>query len=69
MSNPDCKDCGEMMAKGWDSKKFCNYYSCRHCEEDKKIEDTEEFREQAVEALMGLGLPEDEAEQQVEDYV
>jgi Holliday junction resolvasome RuvABC DNA-binding subunit len=29
--------------------------------------DDDEFREQAIEALMGLGLPEDEAEMQVDD--
>jgi hypothetical protein len=30
---------------------------------------TEEWRDEAVQALIELGLPEDEAEQQVEDYI
>jgi hypothetical protein len=29
--------------------------------------DDEQFREQAIEALMSIGLPEDEAEMQVDD--
>ena len=29
----------------------------------------EDFREQAVDALIELGLPEDEAEQQVDDFI
>lgn len=35
----------------------------------ERIEDTEEFREQALDALMSLGMPEDEAEMLVDDYV
>ncbi len=39
--------------------------------EDEKMEmdilDDELFREQAKEALMSIGLPEDEAEMQIED--
>lgn len=34
-----------------------------------EVEHTEAFIEQAKEALMGLGLPEDEAEREVEDYL
>jgi hypothetical protein len=30
---------------------------------------TEEWHDEAVHALVDLGLPEDEAEQQVEDYI
>ena len=29
----------------------------------------EDFREQAVEALISLGLPEDEAEREVDDFI
>lgn len=35
-------------------------------EEDTEI--TEKFREEAVAVLMDLGLPEDEAEREVNDY-
>lgn len=38
-------------------------------EEDTPIELTEEFREQALDAVMSLGIPEDEAEMLVDDYV
>ena len=38
-------------------------------EEKSKIEQDDGFREQAVSALMELGLPEDEAEMQVDDYI
>lgn len=33
-----------------------------------KVEYTEAFREQALEAVIGLGIPEDEAEMLVDDY-
>lgn len=29
----------------------------------------EEFREEAMEALQGIGLPEDEAEREIDDYL
>lgn len=38
-------------------------------EEDTPVELTEEFREQALDAVMSLGIPEDEAEMLVDDYV
>lgn len=34
MRNPECKVCGEMTAKGFDSVKFVTTYSCRHCEDN-----------------------------------
>ena len=36
---------------------------------DTEIEHTEEFRQQAIDAVMSLGLPEDEAEREVDDYL
>lgn len=38
-------------------------------EEVIEVEHTEEFIEQAKQALMELGLEEDEAEREVEDYL
>ena len=38
-------------------------------DEEEKVEYDEEFREQAISALLDLGLPEDEAEMQVDDYI
>ena len=37
--------------------------------EDERVEDTEEWHEMARQALIEIGLTEDEAEMQVEDYV
>jgi len=36
---------------------------------DDEVTHDEEFKQQAISVLMDLGLPEDEAEMQVEDYV
>lgn len=38
-------------------------------EQHERVEDTEEFREQALDAVLSLGLPEDEAEMLVDDYI
>lgn len=38
-------------------------------QDDTPVELTEEFREQALDAVMSLGIPEDEAEMLVDDYV
>lgn len=37
--------------------------------EGEDLRDDEEFQEQAKEALIGLGLTEDEAERELEDYL
>ena len=36
---------------------------------DKETKQDIDFKEQAIQALIDLGLPEDEAEQQVDDYI
>ena len=38
-------------------------------QDDMDLIDDESFREQAMEALQGIGLTEDEAEMQLEDYL
>lgn len=38
-------------------------------EDSTPVELTEEFREQAMDAMSSLGLPEDEAEMMLEDYI
>ena len=38
-------------------------------QDDTQIELTEEFREQAIDAVMSLGIPDDEAEMLVDDYI
>lgn len=38
-------------------------------EEDTPVELTEEFREQAMDAMLSLGMPEDEAEMLLDDYI
>jgi len=36
---------------------------------EERIEDTEEWQDQAKQALLDIGLTEDEAERQLEEYI